>query len=197
MKKLEMRIGAIGIDEKSGDPIVVLKDTENTRVLPIWIGLPEARAITLAVNKVVSPRPLTHDLLYSTIDQLGYKVKEVVIDKIESHAFIATIFLSLQGVEGTPPLALDARPSDAIALAIKAEAPLMVAETVVNEAGVAMVTAPPPKDEEFSSFVANLNASDFKLAASEEIKLPDDVEILPDSESESSQSGADESGPPA
>jgi bifunctional DNase/RNase len=173
MKKMEMRIGAIGIDEKSGDPIVVLKDTENTRVLPIWIGLPEARAITLAANKVVSPRPLTHDLLYSTIEQLGYKVKEVVIDKIESHTFIATIYLHSPGSDGASALAIDARPSDAIALALKAEAPLMVAENIVAEAGVSVVQAA-PKDEEFSEFVSSVKASDFKVAG--KVELPPDEE---------------------
>ena len=173
MKKMEMRIGAIGIDEKSGDPIVVLKDTENTRVLPIWIGLPEARAITLAANKVVSPRPLTHDLLYSTIEQLGYKVKEVVIDKIESHTFIATIYLHAPGSDVASALAIDARPSDAIALALKAELPLMVAENIVAEAGVSVVQDA-PKDEEFSEFVSSLKASDFNVVG--KLELPPDEE---------------------
>lgn len=162
MKKLEMRVGAIGVDEKSGDPVIVLKNLENTHVLPIWIGLPEARAITLAVNKVDPPRPLTHDLLYNLVLKLGYKVKEVLIDRIEAQAYIATIYLVSQGPEEDASLSIDARPSDAIALALKADAPVMVSESLVAQSGLPLFSAP-EKDEEFSSFVSGLKASDFKL----------------------------------
>lgn len=179
MNKLEMRVGAIGIDEKSGDPIVVLKDFDNKLSLPIWIGLPEARAITMAANKIVSTRPLTHDLLFSTIKQLGYNVKEICIDNIEAHVFTATISLTPQAHESNKPaLDVDARPSDAIALALTAGAPLLVSDRVVKKACVSLRDESAEKaeseTEEFSKFIQEVKASDFKSMGT--IELPPDEE---------------------
>lgn len=171
MDNMEMRVSAIGVDQKSGDPVVVLNDTENTKYLPIWIGLPEARAITMAANKIVSTRPLTHDLLFSTISELGYTVKQILIDNIQSQTFMATIFLSARpGLGIRENIEIDARPSDAIALALTAGAPVLVSSSVVEQAGFPVEKE--QSKEDFSSFVQTVKASDFKL--SEKVELPPD-----------------------
>lgn len=171
MNNLEMRVGAIGIDEKSGDPIVVLKDDANKQALVIWIGMPEARAITLAANKIVSPRPLTHDLLFSTIKTLGHNVKEIVIDGLSSQTYTATVVLAPENGDGDTKR-IDSRPSDAIALALTAGAPVMVSLKVLDLAGIPVHASKDKEAEEFSDFVSSLKASDFKLQ--EKIELPSD-----------------------
>lgn len=179
MDNMEMRVSAIGVDQKSGDPVVVLYDTENTKYLPIWIGLPEARAITMAANKIVSTRPLTHDLLFSTITQLGYQVKQILIDNIQAQTFMATIYLTPKPeISDRQALEIDARPSDAIALALTAGAPVLVSNAVVEKA--AFPVKGEKENEEFSEFVQTVKASDFKL--SEKVELPPEEDEEADAE---------------
>ncbi len=137
MKMMEMRVGAIGIDKDSGQSVVLLRDIDNRRALPIWVGLAEVKAITHAVRNVVSARPSTHDLLYTAITQMGLEIKEVVIAEIKGDTFLADIVLRrLESEDDNDTITLDARPSDAIALAAMCEAPVLVAQEVLAQAGI-------------------------------------------------------------
>lgn len=161
MDKIEMRVGAIMFDKRNGDPIVILNDLDRKRALPIWVGVAEARAINLAAKNIKTVRPLTHELLLSTIEQLGSTVKEITIDEMEGDAFIASIVLE-DDTRGRTKL--DARPSDAIALSMIAGAPVYVSSELVMEASVAIEEEGDPIDEEqFKEFVKTVKASDFRL----------------------------------
>ncbi|MBU6452198.1 MAG: bifunctional nuclease family protein [Cyanobacteria bacterium REEB67] len=167
MKMIEMRVGAIGIEKDSGASVVVLRDLDNRRALPIWVGLPEAKAIGFAIRNVKSPRPSTHDLLLDTIKQTGHKVKEIKITDIESDTFIAEIVLTTgeEGSDEEPAIVLDARPSDGIAIAMLCRVPLFVAPHILAEASI---SANPEADEaeakNFKDFIDTVKASDFTLA---------------------------------
>lgn len=114
-------------------PVVILHDPVSNRVLPIWIGEPEARAIAIAFQGISISRPLTHTLLRQVIEQLGASVMQVVVDRIESATYFATIYLKKAGKRGA--VLVDARPSDAIALAMESGVPLFVHSTVLAAAG--------------------------------------------------------------
>ena len=113
--------------------VVVLEDVEKTRLVPIWIGVNEGNAIALEMQGEKFPRPLTHDLLLEIIDQLDAKLEKVVIEKLQHNTFYATLHLSRNG-DGS--VTVDARPSDSVALALRAAAPIYAAEEVMGEAGV-------------------------------------------------------------
>jgi bifunctional DNase/RNase len=174
MKMLKMQVGAIGIDKDSGESVILLKDAENRRALPIWVGLPEARAITFAMRHVVSPRPSTHDVLLSTIRQLGCEVKEVVIADIKGETFVAEIVLRQLGASSEiPTISVDARPSDAIVVAAICDVPVMVAPHILAQAGIAANPERDYKDRlEFKEFVESVKASDFTFAG--KVELPGD-----------------------
>lgn len=159
------------MDARNGHPIVVLNDPLKRRALPIWIGMFEANAITRALDNYKPERPMTHDLLLSTIEQTGYKVKHIEINELASSTYFATIVLQ----NGVAEKSIDARPSDAIALALRAKAPIFVAPQVVAEG---TISADFEKDEEeaeeFKKFIDNLKASDFASLKAEE--KPDDQE---------------------
>lgn len=177
---IEMFVYGIAIDQKTKHPIVVLYDSGKRRALPIWIGAAEARSITLALEKSRQPRPMTHDLLLTAINSLGHKVDRVEINELSEDTYFATIFLSLPGVvkedetqktdKGESRVnderykTLDARPSDAIALALRAKAPIYVSAQVVADG---TVPTDHERDEEealeFKNFVSDLKASDFKM----------------------------------
>ena len=116
-----MSIKGLMLDPVSNSPIVVLKDEEEKFFLPIWVGIFEANAIALQLENVTTPRPMTHDLLRNTISELDARVTRVVINEIRL-------------ITGDKTLELDARPSDAIALALRTEAPIFVAQTVLDQA---------------------------------------------------------------
>lgn len=126
-------IVALVEDHGSGSPIVVLHDRKHNRLLPIWIGDPEARAIAIALNKVSTPRPLTHKLLLSIIEGMGGKLTRIVIDRITSHTYYASVYLTLSA----KIVRIDARPSDSIALALEARVPIFVDKKVMDQGGQA------------------------------------------------------------
>lgn len=128
---VEMKIFGLVLDEKSQTPILVLKDPTAELVLPIWIGAMEAMAISLALNQVSFPRPMTHDLLLNSIRALGGAVLRIEVTSIEEGTFFAEIVVD----QGGELRRIDSRPSDAIALAVRAEAPVFVARAVLDEAG--------------------------------------------------------------
>jgi bifunctional DNase/RNase len=130
---VEMELNKIVIDEKRHDQLIVLKEKGGSRVLPIVIGLNEASAIKLKISGFQPPRPLTHDLLHSTIENLEANIEKVIIDKLEENTFHAKLVIKTQSGETK---VIDARPSDSIALAVRAHAPIFVEDDVIKQAEV-------------------------------------------------------------
>jgi len=128
--QIEMTIKGLMVDPVTNMPIVILRDKEGQRVLPIWVGIFEANAIALQIENVATPRPMTHDLLRNVIHDLKAQVQKVVVSDLQENTFFALIYLSLNG----DTLAIDARPSDAIALALRTKAPIFVEDVVIDNA---------------------------------------------------------------
>ncbi len=117
------------MDPSSGTPIIILKDVNSETMLPIWVGAYEANAIALEIEKIAPQRPMTHDLLRNLIVQMGARVERVVVTELKDNTFFAVI--EMRNSEGEPVM-LDARPSDAIALALRADSPIYVNEEVIR-----------------------------------------------------------------
>ena len=130
---VEMELNKIVIDEKRHDQLIVLKEKGGNRILPIVIGLNEASAIKLKISGFQPPRPLTHDLLHSTIENLEASIDKVIIDKLEDNTFHAKLIIKTSSGETK---VIDARPSDSIALAVRAHAPIFVEDEVVKQSDV-------------------------------------------------------------
>lgn len=126
---VEVKIGALIMDPNSNTPIVVLKSTDSETILPIWVGTFEANAIALEIEKIVPQRPMTHDLLRNLIVEIGLQVKRIIINDLRDNTFYALIELEDEKGE---PVNLDARPSDAIALALRLDCPIMVEKKVLD-----------------------------------------------------------------
>jgi bifunctional DNase/RNase len=153
------RIHSLNVDATTNQPVIILREPESGKLLPIWIGHNEATAILLKLQRVEPPRPMTHDLLLNTITELGYVVERIEITRLEDSTFYAA--LVLRGEERT--IAVDARPSDSMALAVRANVPIFVAEEVIDEAGL---LPDEEYDEEaeverFRDFLDNIDPSDF------------------------------------
>ena len=131
---MEMVIDSIRVSLMNYQRVVILKAKENNRYLPIWIGPSEAESIALKLQDVEVPRPMTHDLLQSVISSLGATINRVVVSDLNNDTFYAKIILDVNGTT----MEVDSRPSDAISLAVRSEAPIFVADTVVDKAGVEM-----------------------------------------------------------
>src|SRR5215204_4085140 len=127
---IEMTIKGLMLDPITNTPIVILKDKDGDRVLPIWVGLFEANAIALQIENVATPRPMTHDLLRNIITDLDGHVDRIVVSDLKEKTFYAIVHLTVRGER----VAVDARPSDAIALALRTRAPILVEETVIENA---------------------------------------------------------------
>ena len=127
---IEMELNKIIIDEKRQDQVIMLKEKNGVKTLTIVIGLIEASSIKMKLSGIKAPRPLTHDLLYSIIESLQAKVEKIVIDKLENNTFYAKIFIAAENQEIK---IIDARPSDSIALAVRAKAPIFVEEEVLEQ----------------------------------------------------------------
>lgn len=127
---VQMDVSKIRIDERRGEQVVVLKERGGNRVLPIIIGISEVTAIKMKISGIQPPRPLTHDLLMSTISQLGATLGKIVITKLEFNTFYAKLILEMKGGGVSE---VDARPSDSIAIALRAEAPIFVANDVLDQ----------------------------------------------------------------
>ena len=131
---IEMEVKGVTLDAMGHNPVILLADKEGKKALPIWIGLLEANAIDKELNNIASPRPMTHDLLHSILTQVSVKVKEVKIVDLKDHTYYATLLLKLnKGV-----IEVDARPSDAIILALKSKIPIFVAAKILEEQGIAL-----------------------------------------------------------
>jgi bifunctional DNase/RNase len=128
--QIQMTIKGLMIDPITNMPIIVLRDDDGQRILPIWVGVFEANAIALQIENVQTPRPMTHDLLRNVISDLRAAVEKIVVCDLKENTFYATIELKAPG----GPIAIDARPSDAIALALRTASPIFVEEDVIQEA---------------------------------------------------------------
>lgn len=161
-----VRIASLAVDPRSSQPVIVLRPLEDPdgegRLLPIWIGQPEATAILLALEGAQLPRPLTHDLMKGVIESLDAYVDRVEITRVDGGTFYAAVVLRAE--ERT--VVVDARPSDSIALAIRMGAPIFVAETVLAEAAIAEESVAAVDEEaaleEFREFIENVNPEDFQ-----------------------------------
>ena len=128
---LEMKVRGLTLDPLTNTALVILRDLEGTKALPIWIGPQEANAIVLEIEQVPTPRPMTHDLIKNILEGVNATVTRVVVNDLKESTFYATIFLSLEGRE----VRIDARPSDAIAVALRVKAPIYVTLDVIERAG--------------------------------------------------------------
>lgn len=133
MAMVEMKLIRILMNEKRGEQMVVLKEKQGQRTLPIIIGIPEASAIKLKISGIRTPRPMTHDLFKNTIEQLGATLREVIIDKLQKKTFYAKLILKNNSHK---EIIVDARPSDSIALALRAGCPIFASEELLNQVGV-------------------------------------------------------------
>jgi len=135
--EIEVKIRALMMDPNSGTPIIILKDVQSDTMLPIWVGAYEANAIALEIEKIAPPRPMTHDLLRNLIIQLGVQVERVVVTRLQDNTFFAEI--EMRSSDGNL-MRLDSRPSDAIALALRADCPIYVDMEVIKASRNTMPT---------------------------------------------------------
>ena len=133
---IELVLNKIKVDETRNEQVIIFREKDGTRFLPVVIGIAEVNAIKMRLSGIKPPRPLTHDLLLQTIERLGAKLQKVTIDKLQNNTFYATLVLVR---DGQGELQIDARPSDCVALAIRAEAPVFVTEEIMGEAGVSEI----------------------------------------------------------
>lgn len=154
---VEMRIRGLMMDPNTNMPIVVLKDVSSDTVLPIWVGIFEANAIAVEIEKLVTPRPKIHDLTQNLIQSMNGQLERIVITELKDDTFYAVLWLSHEGEAVT----IDARPSDAIALALRADCPIYVAEPVL---AMARLSAAGPPDnattEQLRKWLEGLNDED-------------------------------------
>ena len=127
---VEMKVRGLALDPLSNMPIIILRDEEDKRSLPIWVGIFEANAIALELEKIPTPRPMTHDLIKSILETIEARVTKVVVTDLKENTFFAVLHLQV----GTTEYTVDSRPSDAIALALRVGAPIYVDEEVVRKA---------------------------------------------------------------
>lgn len=153
---VEMKIRGLMMDPVTNMPIVVLKDGTGERVLPIWVGIFEANAIALEIEKATPSRPLTHDLLGNLIRGLNAEVRKVVVSELRDDTFYAVIWMEQEG----ELVALDARPSDALALALRADVPIYVSRTVLDHSKLAASGAQNLSSDELRRWLENLGDED-------------------------------------
>ena len=153
---IEMTIKGLMVDPITNMPIVILKDKEGDRVLPIWVGIFEANAIALQIENIATPRPMTHDLLRNIITDLDGQVDRVVVSDLKDNTFFAIIHLTVKG----EAVIVDARPSDAIALALRTRAPILVEETVIDNAKTVDFTSERADSDRLQKWLESLDPDD-------------------------------------
>jgi bifunctional DNase/RNase len=152
-----MTVRGIALDPITNMPIIILKDVEERKALPIWVGIFEANAIALELEKVSTPRPMTHDLMRSILDGLGVNVRQVTINDLKDNTFFAVIELSRDGTV----VNIDSRPSDAIALALRVNAPIFVTEEVLAQAKSVEIAEEKEETDKWKEWLENLKPEDF------------------------------------
>jgi hypothetical protein len=156
---LEMKVRGLTLDPLSNMALVILRDLEGTKALPIWVGIPEANAIALEIEQVPTPRPMTHDLIRNILQGINATVTRIVVNDLKDSTFYATIFLSLQGQE----VRIDSRPSDAIAVALRVKAPIYVTLDVIERAGSIDLSGQDGTEEpeKLKEWLENIKPEDF------------------------------------
>jgi bifunctional DNase/RNase len=153
----QMKVDKLGIDLLTHDPVVILKDLEGKRYLPILIGPFEATAIALALEGTAVPRPLSHDLMRTLLESLSARLEQIIIHDIKDSTFFAQLIIRTNGEVQE----IDARPSDGIALALRMHAPIFVSDKIALEETVADKDADPEDSTKFKKFIDELKPSDF------------------------------------
>jgi bifunctional DNase/RNase len=156
---IEMNLAGVRIELPSNQPIVLLREVDGERYLPIWIGAPEAGAIALALQGVVTPRPMTHDLLKNILEEMAVQVSSIVITELREGTFYAIINMQRNGTS----YEVSSRPSDAIALAVRLKCKILVSEEVLSEASILIPSGEEEEEEleKFREFLENVNPEDF------------------------------------
>ena len=154
--QIEMTIKGLMVDPITNMPIVILRDKDGQKVLPIWVGMSEANAIALQIENIATPRPMTHDLLRNVIHDLNATVRKIVVCDLQDNTFYALIYLTIGG----ETLAIDARPSDAIALALRTRAPIFVEETVIDNAKTVDFTTEKADSDRLQKWLESLDPDD-------------------------------------
>jgi bifunctional DNase/RNase len=155
---VEMKVRGLALDPVSNMPIIILRDDEEKRSLPIWVGIYEANAIALELEKISTPRPMTHDLIKNILESVDAKVEKIVVNDLRDNTFFALIHLRL----GEEEITVDSRPSDAIAVALRVGAPIFVEEDVVRRAKSVEVAPKESDDQEkLKEWLENLKPEDF------------------------------------
>ena len=164
---VEMSIYGVSFDLVGKQPIVLLKTAEGSKFLPIWIGHPEAAAILMKLQGASTPRPLTHDLVTDMLGELGVQIVRITVTELKENTFYASITIQMDGSE----IEIDSRPSDAIALAIRAEAPIFAADDVIAESAIEFEGEDVNEEEivsEFKQFLDHVTPDEFAEASEEE-----------------------------
>ena len=154
--EVEMKINRLMMDPVTNMPIVILKDAESDTVLPIWVGVFEANAIALEIEKVSTPRPMTHDLIKNVLTGLDAAVHKVVVTELKDDTFYAVIWLEKEG----RVISIDSRPSDALALALRVDCPIFVDDEVLKNSKIAANLSARSTDEELRKMLEGLNDED-------------------------------------
>ena len=154
--EVEMKIRGLMMDPVTNMPIVVLKDINGSTILPIWVGIYEANAIALEIEKVSTPRPMTHDLIKILLHGLGTGIRKVVVSELKEDTFYAVIWLDKEG----ELISVDSRPSDALALALRLDCPIYVDDSVLKSSNRAGAAADKINNEELRKYLESLNDED-------------------------------------
>ena len=155
--EIEMKIRGLMMDPVTNMPIVILKDVNGSAVLPIWVGIYEANAIALEIEKVTTPRPMTHDLLRNLLVGLETNVHKVVVNELKDDTFYALIWLDRDG----QTISIDSRPSDALALALRVDCPIFVEDEVLKNSKIANAASDKVSSDELRKWLENLNDEDY------------------------------------
>src|SRR5207245_7734584 len=158
--EVEMKIRGLMMDPVTNMPIVILKDSGGDAVLPIWVGIYEANAIALEIEKVTTPRPMTHDLIKNVLTGLDAQVKKVVVTELRDDTFFAVIWMEREG----HIISVDSRPSDALAVAMRLDCPIFVEDDVLKSSKLAATVSDRVSNEELRKLLENMNDEDFGTA---------------------------------
>ncbi len=154
--EVEMRIRGLLVDPVNNTPIVILKDANSDTVLPIWVGVFEASAIQMEIEKVSTPRPMTHDLIKNVLAGLDAHVHKIVVTELKDDTFYAVIWMEREG----HVISVDSRPSDALALALRVDCPIYVDEEVLKTSKKAQTAADPATSEDLRKWLEGLGDED-------------------------------------
>jgi bifunctional DNase/RNase len=155
--EVEMKIRGLMMDPVTNMPVVVLRDSDGGSILPIWVGIYEANAIALEIEKVQTPRPMTHDLLKNMLLGLQVQVRKVVVNDLKDDTFYALIWMEREG----QIFAIDSRPSDALALALRLDCPIFVDEHVLKNSRISSTSTEKVSNDEIRKWLEGLNDEDF------------------------------------